>query len=147
MSRQHRVVWFDDTSRQVGGRVHLKTYLTLLAVVDSNTFKNERTETRTSTASYSVVNNKPLHVVTVVNKLSQTVIDLIQNFFSHGVVTTREVVGGIFLSVKQELGMKHLSVVAITDIINHRGFQVHGDLTRYILTGAGLFEEGCEVLV
>merc|ERR1719384_662971 len=83
----------------------------------------------------------------VVDQLAKAVVDLVEDLLADGVVSTGEVVGGIFLAVQDELRVEHLREQAGPHVIAHSGLQINGNVARNELTGAGLFEEGLEVQV
>merc|ERR1719461_1683629 len=94
-----------------------------------------------------MVNDETLDVLRVVNELPQAVVDLVQDLLSDSVVAARKVVGGVLLPVQQELGVEHLRERASANVVDDRRLKVNRDLARHELAGAGLLEEGGEVLV
>merc|ERR1740121_2261741 len=97
---RHLSVVEEPVRGEHGGRVDLEADLGLLAVVDGNSLKDERSETGSGTTSNGVVDDESLDVLGVVNKFSESVVNLVEDLLSHGVVSTGEVVGGILLSVQ-----------------------------------------------
>merc|ERR1719150_3603490 len=95
MRRENCVVRLDNTGRKIGCWIDFEPNLGFLAVVDSNALKDQSSESGTGTASDGMIDNEPLYVLRVVCKFPQTVIDLIKNLFSYGVVATGEVVCSI----------------------------------------------------
>lgn len=88
MSCQDGVVWLNDGVRESGGRVYTELEFGLLAVVGRKTFKNESTETGTSSTTERVEDKEALKTVTVVGQTAQAVHDVINLLLSDGVVAT-----------------------------------------------------------
>ena len=69
-----------------------------LTVVNGKSFKKKRSETRSSTSSDGVEDEETLETCALISELSNSIKAKIYNFFTNGIVTSGEVVGGIFLS-------------------------------------------------
>ena len=95
---QDRVVGLNDGSGDLRRGVDGETKLALLAVVDGKTFEEEGSETGTSTSTDGVEHKEALETSAVVSELSNPVEAEINDLLADGVVTSGEVVGGIFLS-------------------------------------------------
>merc|ERR1719150_531884 len=147
MGGEHGVVGLHDTGGDLGGGVDLESNLGLLAVVNGNALEDERAKSGSGTTSDGVVDDESLDVLGVVNELAQAVVHLVEDLLSDGVVSTSEVVRGIFLSVQEELGVEHLGVSSGSDIVDDSWLEVNGDVSWDELAGAGLLEESGEVLV
>ena len=83
----------------------------------------------------------------LISELSDSVEAEIDDFFTNGVVTTSEVVGGILLTRDELFWVEELSVGTSADLINDGGFQVKEDATWDVLAGTSLGEEGVERVV
>jgi len=94
-----------------------------------------------------VEDEETLESGTVVGKLSDAVQDGVNNFLSDGVVTTGVVVGSIFLSGDDLLGVVELGVLSGADFVTNGGFQIHKDGTGDVLSGGGLAEESVEGVI
>ena len=147
VSGQHGVVWLNDGSGDLGGWVDGETKLGLLAVIDGESFEQERAQTGSGTTSDGVEDQESLETGTVVSELSDSVEAEINDFLADGVVTSGEVVGGIFLSGDKLFGMEELSVGTSSDLINDGGFQVEEDSSWDVLAGTSFGEEGVEGII
>ena len=94
-----------------------KFQLGFLSVINRETFHQEGGESRSSTTTEGVEDQETLESCTLVSQFPDTVQDKVHNFFANGVMSTSVVVGSIFLSSDQLLGMEQLSVSASTDFI------------------------------
>lgn len=83
----------------------------------------------------------------LISKLSDSVEAEIDDFLTNGVMTSGEVVGGIFLSGDELLGMEELSVGTSSNFIDDSGFQVEEDASGDVLTSTSLGEEGVESII
>jgi hypothetical protein len=62
-------------------------------------------------------------------------------------VSTGEVVGSIFLSGDQLLGVEELSIGSGSDLIDNGGLKIEEDGSGHVLTSSGLTEEGVEGII
>ena len=83
----------------------------------------------------------------MISELSDSVEAEIDDFFTNGVVTTSEVVGGILLTRDELFWVEELSVGTSADLINDGWFQVKEDATWDVLAGTSLGEEGVESII
>ena len=88
-----------------------------------------------------------LETGTLVSELSDSVQAKIDDFLSNGVVTSGEVVGGIFFSGDELLGVEELSVGSGSDLIDDGGFQIEEDGSGDVLSSSGFGEEGVEGII
>jgi len=147
VSGQDGVVWFNDGSGDLGGWVDGETKLGLLAVIDGESFEQEGSQTGSGTTSDGVEDQESLETGTVVSELSDSVKAEIDDLLTDGVVTSGEVVGGIFLSGDKLFGVEELSVGTSSDLINDSGFQIKEDCSWDVLAGTSLGEEGVEGII
>jgi hypothetical protein len=83
----------------------------------------------------------------LIGHLSDTVEAEINNFLTNGVVTTSEVVGGIFLSGDELLWVEELSVGTGTDLVDDGWFQIEEDASWDVFASTSLGEEGVEGII
>jgi hypothetical protein len=83
----------------------------------------------------------------LVSELSDSVEAEVDNFFTDGVVTTGEVVGGIFLSGDELLWVEELSVGSGSDFIDDSWLKIEENCSWDVFAGTGLGEEGVEGIV
>ena len=88
-----------------------------------------------------------LETGTVVSKFSDSVEAEIDDLLSDGVVSSGEVVGGIFLSGDELLRVEELSVGSSSDLIDNGGLEIEEDASGDVLAGTGLGEEGVEGII
>ena len=117
MSSQDRVVRLNDGSRNLRSGVDRELQLRLLAVVNGETFHQERSESGSGATSEGVEDQEALESRAVVGDSADSVEDRVDQFLSDGVVTTGIVVSGIFLSGNELLGVEKLLVSSAADFI------------------------------
>ena len=83
----------------------------------------------------------------LIGKLSDSVEAEIDDFLTNGVVTSGEVVGGIFLTRDELLWMEELSVGSGSDLIDNGWLEIEEDSSWDVLTSTSLGEEGVESVV
>jgi len=147
VSGKHRVVWLDDGSGDLWGWVHSEAELGLLTVVDGESLEEEGTETGTGTTTDGVEDEEALETSALISELTDSVEAEIDDFLTNGVVTTGEVVGSVFLTGDELLGVEELSVGTGTDLIDDGGFEIEEDATGDVLASTSLGEEGVEGIV
>jgi len=121
------VVWFNDGIGDLGGWVNGVAELGFLTVVNGKSFQKEGTETRSSTTTDSVEDTESLETSTVISELSDSVEYQVDDFLTNGVMSSGEVVGGIFLTGDQLFRMEELSVGTSSDFINNGWFEIDED--------------------
>jgi hypothetical protein len=94
-----------------------------------------------------MVDKESLETSAVIRELTDAIQAQVDNFLTDGVVTTREVVGRIFLTRDQLFRVEELTVGSGTDLIDNGRFQIDEDATRDMLSGASFGEEGVECIV
>jgi len=147
VGRQDAVVRLNNGGGDLGGRVYGETELGLLAVIDGKTLKKERTETRTGTTTNGMEDQETLETSAVVGELADTVEGEVDNFLTNGVVTTGVVIGGIFLTRDQLLGVEQLAVSTSADFIDDSGLEIEEDGARDVLSSTSFREEGVESVI
>lgn len=88
-----------------------------------------------------------LETSAVVSELSDSVEAEVDDFLADGVVSSGEVVGGIFLSGDELFGVEELSVGSGSDLIDDGGFEIEEDASGDVLSGSGFAEEGVEGII
>ena len=71
----------------------------------------------------------------------------IDDFTSDGVISSGEVVSGIFLSGDKLLGWEKLCGCSSADLIDNRGLKIEEDGSGNVITGTSLGDEGVESVV
>jgi len=144
---QNGVVWLNNGGGDLRGWVDGETELGLLAVVDGKSLEEQGTETGTAATTDSLEDQEALETGTVVSELSDSVQAQVDDFTTNGVVSSGEVVGGIFLTGDQLLRVEQLSVGTGSDFINDGGLQIEEDTSWDVLAGTGLREESVESII
>jgi len=121
------IVRLNDSSGDLGAGPDGEGDLTLLAIIDRQTLEHQAAKTRTSTTTASVEDKEALETSAVVSKLTDTVEAEVNNLLTDGVVTTGEVVSGIFLTRDQLLGVEQLTVSAGTNLIDDGRLKINED--------------------
>jgi len=147
VSGQDGVVGFNDGSGDLGRGVDGETELGLLTVIDGESFEEEGTETGTSTTTDGVEDHETLETGTVISELSDSVKGKIDDFLTNGVVTSGEVVSGIFLTGDKLFGVEELSVGTSSNFIDDGRFEIKEDRSGYVLAGTSFGEEGVEGII
>lgn len=165
VGRQNGVVGLNNGGRDTRGRVDGELQFALLAVVGGQALQQEGTETRAGTTTKGVEDQEALQTAAVVclpgqfslphpvpsfvgprgsltGNASNAVNDIVNHLLADGVVTTSVVVGGIFLSADQKLGVKERAVATGADLVDWGGVEVDEDGARHVFAAAGLGEEG-----
>jgi len=144
---QNGVVWLNNGSGHLRGWVHGETELGLLTVVDGESLEKEGSKTGSSSSTDGEEDKETLETSALIGKLSDSVEAEINDFLTNGVVTSGEVVGGIFLSGDELLWMEELSVGSGSDLIDNGWLEIEEDSSWDVLTGTSLGEEGVEGIV
>merc|ERR1711934_398586 len=147
VSGQDRVVWLNNGGGDLWRRVHGETKLGFLTIVDGESLEEERSETRSGTTTDGVEDKETLKTSALIGELSDSVEAEINNFLTNGVVTSGEVVGGIFLTRDKLLWMEELSVGSSSDLINDGWLKIKEDGSWNMLSGTSLGEEGVESII
>jgi len=144
---EHGVVWLNDGGADLWGWVDGESELGLLSVIDGESLEEERSETRSGTSTDGVEDKESLESSALIGELSDSVKAEVDNFLSDGVVTTGEVVGGIFLSGDELLWVEKLSVGSGSDLIDNGWLEIKEDGSWDVLASTSLGEEGVEGIV
>jgi hypothetical protein len=98
VSGEHGVVGFHDGSGDLRGWVDAEVELALLSVVNGESLKEKRAETRSCTTTDGVEDEETLETSTLVGELPHSVEAEVHDFLTNGVMTTGIVVRGILLA-------------------------------------------------
>merc|ERR1719327_1392439 len=141
------IVWFHDSSGNLGSRGHGVRQLGLFAVVDGQTLQKKGAKTRSGTSTSGVVHEETLQTSAVVREFADSVEHKVDNFLANGVVTTSVVVSSVLFARDQLLRVVQLAVGTGADLIDHSRFQldVHG--TGHVLACTSLREKGVEGII
>jgi hypothetical protein len=147
VSGKDAVVRLHNSGRDLRGWVSAESELGFLSVVNGETLQEERAQTRAGTTADSVEDKEALETSAVVSKLADAVKGEVDNFLSNGVVTTGVVIGGVFLTGDQLLGVEQLTVGSGADLVNDGGFEIEEHSARDVLAGTSFGEKGVEGIV
>ena len=98
VSGEHGVVWLDNGSRDLWGWVDGETELGFLTVINGKSLEEKGSESGTGSSTDGVEDEETLETSALIGKLSDSVKAEIDDFFTNGVMSSGEVVGGIFFS-------------------------------------------------
>jgi hypothetical protein len=141
------VVWLNNGGGDLWGWVDGETELGLLTVINGKSLEEEGTKTGTGTTTDSVEDEETLETSALIGELSDSVEAEINDLLTNGVVTSGEVVGGIFLTGDELLWMEELSVGTSSDLIDDGWLEIEEDGSWDVLTSTSLGEEGVESIV
>jgi len=147
MSGQDGVVWLNNGGGNLWGWVDGETELGFLTVVNGESLEEERSETGSGTTTDSVEDKETLETSALIGELSDSVEAEINDLTTDGVMSSGEVVSGIFLSGNELLGVEKLSVGSGSDLIDNGGLEIEEDGSGNVLSGTGLGEEGVESII
>jgi len=147
MSGEDGVVWFNNGGGDLWGWVDGETKLGFLTVIDGKSLEKEGSETGTGSSTDSVEDEETLKTSTLIGKLSDSIEAEIDDFFTNGVMSSGEVVGGIFFTGDELLWMEELSVGSGSDLIDNCWLEIEEDSSWDVLTSTSLGEEGVESVI
>ena len=144
---EHGVVWLNNGGRDLRGWEDGESELGFLTVVHGESLEEERSESGSGTSTDGVEDEETLETSALIGELSDSVEAEIDDLLTNGVVSSGEVVGGIFLSGDELLGVEKLSVGSGSDLIDNGGLEIEEDGSGNVLSGTGLGEEGVEGII
>jgi len=147
MDAQDGVVWFDNGGGNLRTAPHGERDLRFLTVIDGQSLQHEASQTRSSTTTDGMVDQETLKTRTVIGQLTDAIQAQIDNFLTDSVVTTGEVVCGIFLTRDQLFRMEQLTVGSRSDFIDDGRLQIDKDGTWDVLSGTSFREKGVEGVI
>jgi len=98
VSGEDGVVWLNNGGGDLWGWVNGETELGFLTVIDGKSLEEEGTETGSSSSTDGVEDEETLETCALIRELSDSIKAEIDDFFTNGVMSSGEVVGGIFFS-------------------------------------------------
>jgi len=147
VSRENRVVWFNNRGGNLRRGIDAEVELGLLAIVRREALKEQRAKSRASTTANGVEDKEALETVALVRNLANAVQRGVEEILSNSVVTTGVVVGRVLLATDELVRVEELRVSAVAHFVDNGGLEVNHDSARNILAAAGLAEESLEALV
>jgi hypothetical protein len=147
VSGEHGVVGLDDGGGNLRGGVDGETELGLLTVIDGKSLQEEGSESGSSSSSDGVEDEETLETSALISELSDSVEAEIDDFLTNGVMSSGEVVGGVFLSGDELLGVEELSVGSGSNLINDGGLEIEENGSGDVLASTSLGEEGVESII
>ena len=144
---QDGVVGLNNSGGDLRSGIDGKLQLGLLPIVHGESLHQQSGESRSSSSSEGVEEQKSLKTSTLVSKLPDPVQDEVHNLLADGVVAPGVVVGSVLLSVDQLLRMVKLTVSSNSGLVNDSWLQVNEDSSWNMLSASGLGEEGLEGVV
>merc|ERR550534_3268431 len=147
MGGQDGVVWLNNSGGDLWCWVDSELQLGFLSVIDGETFHKEGGESGSGTTTEGVEDKETLETGTLIGKLSDSVEDKVDDFFTDGVVTTGVVVGGILFAGDQLFGVEQLTVGTGTDLINNSWLKIDENSSWNVLSSSSFTEEGVEGII
>jgi len=147
VSGEDGVVRLNDGGGDLRRGVDGESKLGFLTVIDGESLEEERSETGSGTSTDGVEDEETLETSALIGELADSVEAEIDDLTSDGVMSSGEVVSGIFLSGDKLLGVEQLSVGSGSDLIDNGGLEIEEDGSGDVLTSTSLGEEGVEGVV
>jgi hypothetical protein len=141
------VVWLNNGGGDLWGWVDGESELGFLTIINGKSLEEEGSKSRSGTSTDGVEDEETLETSALISELSDSVEAEIDDFLTNGVVTSGEVVGGIFLSGDELLWMEELSVGSSSDLIDNGWLEIEEDSSWDVLTSTSLGEEGVESVI
>lgn len=129
MGGKDRVVWLNHRGSNLGSGIDAEFKLALLAIVDRQAFHEQGSKPRSSTTAEGVEDQEPLETRAVVCNMAYLVENLVNEFFSDRVMTTRIIVGSVLLPGDHLFRVKQAAVGTSANFVNHIWFKVAVDGT------------------
>ena len=124
MGSEDRIVWLNNGSSDLRGRINAEFEFAFLAVVDGQAFHQQGAKTRAGAAAKGVEDKETLQTRTAVGDTSDLVEDLVNELFADGVMASGVVVGSIFFASDHVLRVEKAAIFAGADFVDDIGFQV-----------------------
>jgi len=144
---EHGVVWLNNGGRDLRGWEDGESELGFLTVVHGESLEEERSESGSGTSTDGVEDEETLETSALIGELSDSVEAEIDDLLTDGVVSSGEVVGGVFLSGDELLGVEKLSVGSGSDLIDNGWLEIKEDGSWDVLASTSLGEEGVESII
>jgi hypothetical protein len=147
VSGEHGVVWLNNGGGDLWGWVDGEPKLGFLTVIDGKSLEEKGSESGTSSSSDSVEDEETLESSALIGELSDSIESFIDDFFTNRVMSSGEVVGGVFFTGDKLLWMEELSVGTGSDFIDNGWLEIKEDGSWDMLTSTSLGEEGVEGII
>jgi hypothetical protein len=147
MGGENGVVWFDNSGGDLWGWVDGESELGFLTVIDGESLEKKGSESGTGSSSNGVEDEESLESSTLIGELSDSIEAEIDDFFTNGVMSSGEVVGGVFFTGDELFWMEQLSVGSGSDLIDDGWLEIEEDGSWDMLSSTGLGEEGVEGII
>jgi len=147
MGGENGVVWFDNSGGDLWGWVDGESELGFLTVIDGKSLEEKGSESGTGSSSNGVEDKESLESSALIGELSDSVEAEINDFLTDGVMSSGEVVGGIFFTGDELLWMEELSVGSGSDLIDNGWLEIEEDGSWDMLSSTSLGEEGVEGII
>jgi len=147
MGGENRVVGFNDGCGNLGGWVHSETEFRFFTVVYGKSFKKEGAQTGSGTTTDGMEHQKSLETRAVIGQFSDSVQTEVDDFFTDCVMSTGEIVSGVFLSGNQLFWMEKLSVGSGSYFIDNCRLQIQEYGSGNVFTSSRLGEESIEGII
>jgi len=141
------VVWLNDSGGDLWGWVDGELQFGFFAVVNGQSFHQQGSETGSGTTTEGVEDEETLKTGTLVGKLSDSIEDQVDDFFTDGVVTSGVVVSGILFTGDQLFWVEELSVGSGSDFIDDGWFEINKDGSWDVFAGTSFGEKGVEGVI
>ena len=129
------------------GWVDGETELGFLTVINGKSLEEKGSESGTGSSTDGVEDEETLETSALIGKLSDSIEAEIDDFLTNGVMSSGEVVGGIFFTGDELLWMEELSVGSGSDLIDNGWLEIEEDSSWDVLTSTSLGEEGVESVI
>ena len=147
VSGKDGVVWLNNGSGDLWGWIDGESELGFLTIINGKSLEEKRSETGSSSSTDGVEDEETLETSALIRELSDSIEAEIDDFFTNGVMSSGEVVGGIFFTGDELLWMEELSVGSGSDFIDDGWLEIKEDSSWDVLTSTSLGEEGVESVV
>jgi len=147
VSGEDGVVWLNNGGGDLWGWVDGETELGFLTVIDGKSLEEKGSESGTGSSTDGVEDEESLETCALIGELSNSVKAEIDDFLTNGVMSSGEVVSGIFLSGDELLWVEQLSVGSGSDLIDNGWLEIEEDSSWDVLASTSLGEEGVEGIV
>ena len=104
---------------------HCESEFRLLPVVDRQTFQKQTAETRSNISATHIVHQETLKASAIVRQFPEAVQDKGNDFLANGVISTREIVGSVFLPRDRSLKVKQLPTCDGAHFNHEHGLQIN----------------------
>ena len=147
VSGEDGVVWLNNGGGDLWGWIDGESELGFFTVIDGKSLEEKGSESGTGSSTDGVEDEETLETSALIGKLSDSIEAEIDDFLTNGVMSSGEVVGGIFFTGDELLWMEELSVGSGSDLIDNGWLEIEEDSSWDVLTSTSLGEEGVESVI